>query len=132
MVDVRLASEPAFDRVTFVFEPGPSDKPAAASGVIVRPTDVPPRTDANGDPLTIAGPHYLEVRFRDMAVANADGSSAFRGSREVSSTGGPVRQIVQLQETPLVVDWLIGMTSDCVRVWQDGASALIVDVQRPS
>jgi hypothetical protein len=131
LVDVRLGSEPGFDRVTFAFEPGPPDKPAASAGVIVRPVEVPPQTKANGDPLSLADPHYLEVRFRDMAVTAADGSRAFRGTGDITSAEGSVRDVVELQETPLIVDWLIGMTTECARVWQDGTSALVVEVQRP-
>lgn len=132
LVGVSVSTEGAFDRVTFEFSPGPASKPAEASGLIVRPVGVVPKEDATGQPLTVKGEAFIEVRFRDMAVFTDSGSSSFVGSRDVKPPTGAIKQVIEIEESALALDWLIGTTTPgCARVWVDpSGSRLYVDVER--
>ena len=130
LVGVRVTEQEGFDRVAFVFGPSPADKPAENSGLIVRPVGVLPPTDADGHPLTVDGQHFIEVRFRDMALTGEDGGPAFQGDTDLKRSTGSVREVVQIEADSLALDWLIGATSDCARAWFDAtANELLVDVQ---
>lgn len=130
LVDVQLTRQGAFDRVTFVFAPGGPPSPATDSALIVRPVGHPPGTDANGNPLTMAGERFIEVRFRDMALVGPEGGPSFIGSRDLTAQGA-VREVIEIEESRLALDWLIGTTAPgCARVWVDMAGMrLYVDVQ---
>lgn len=131
LVGVAVTPESSFERVAFAFAPGTPPPPSVDSGLIVRPVGVLPKTDANKRPLTIAGSHFIEVRFRDMALTNPDGSPSFAGSSDVEPTSGAVRGVVEIEASALALDWLIGTTTGCARVWVDaGRSLLLVDVAR--
>ena len=129
LADMTVTRHGGFDRVTFIFVPGPPDKPAADSGLIVRPVGVVPKRTADGAPVVFESPYFLEVRFRDMALTSAQGGQAFEGQRDLRLPTGIVREVVEVEESRFAVDWIIGATSRCVRVWtpRDGLS-LMVDV----
>ena len=130
LVGMQVTAEDGFDRVAFEFGPSPADKPAEESGLIVRPVGVVPQTDADGNPLTVDGQYFIEVRFRDMALTGADGGTAFRGETDVKRSAGSVKEVIQIEEDNLALDWLIGTTNECARAWFDAsANELLVDVQ---
>jgi hypothetical protein len=132
LVGVRLTHEEAFDRVAFLFKAGPASKPAIDSGLIVRPVGVIPNEDARGIPFTMEGDKFIEVRFRDMALVDDSGSSSFVGDRDVRAASGAVREVLEIEESSLALDWLIGTAAPgCARVWVDPSGLeLYVDVQR--
>ncbi len=129
---VSVDAEEGFDRVTFSFGQG-STGSGARPGAIVRPAEPPFVEGASGLPLAVEGERFIELMFRDMVVADEQGSPTYVGRTPIVPGTPAVQEVVQAEAFEGVAAWLIGVRAPgCARVTNDmSGRRLLIDVQHP-
>ena len=114
----------ALDTVTFQFAPG-GDNPGTPIGDIK--IAKPPFTQgASGQPMSVAGDHFLQVRFEKMDIVDAAGNEIYSGSTDIKPGLPALRQAIQFDAFEGVIGWYVGLAgSTCVTVASDPAALTI-------
>jgi hypothetical protein len=132
LTGVSVTGGTGFDQVAFEF--GPSGAGSGATpGLIVNSVTPPFVEGASGLPLAVAGDRFVELTFRDMIVADEQGSPSLVGPTRLTPDGPAVEEVVQAEAFEGVVRWIIGAREPgCASVTLDTAGLrVLVDVQVP-
>ena len=125
---VRLGAHPGFDRVVFEFRAG---LPGFAVGYV----EPPILADGSGEPVTVRGPAFLQVRMEPASGFDLDaGVPVFTGPDRISGAGAgttTVGEVVRTGDFEAVLTWVVGLRSRAgFRVTTLPApSRLVVDVR---
>lgn len=124
LVRVSAATATGLDTLTFKFTPG-GDNPGTPIGDIT--IAKPPFTQgASGQPMSVAGDHFLQVRFEKMDIVDAAGNEIYSGSTDIKPGFPALRQAIQFDAFEGVVGWYVGLAdSTCVTVASDPAALTI-------
>lgn len=124
LINVNVATAAGLDTVVFQFGPG-GDNPGIPFGDIT--ITKPPFTQgASGLPMTVAGDHFLQVRFDKMDIVDAAGNDIYHGLRDLKPGFPGLRQVIEFDEFEGVVGWFVGLSGPtCVTVASDPAALAI-------
>ena len=126
IVDVRVGTHAAYDRVVFEFDGGTPDYEVdLASPPFVE--------DPTGNPVTVRGSQHLRITLQGGTRQSPTGSSTYDGPTTFLTE---FPQLVQLEEAgdfEATATWLIGRNgADCVRVLTlSGPDRLVIDLEHP-
>lgn len=125
LVDVRTGSQQDFDRVVFQFAGN------RTPGVHVEYIDRPVRQCGSGNPVTIAGDAWLEIRM-EPANAHTEQGQPTIADRERTPGYPNLKELEQTCDFEGQVTWVLGLASpSAYRVLElSNPTRLVVDVQR--
>jgi hypothetical protein len=123
LVDVRSARHDGFDRVVFEFD-------GLVPGYHLEYIDKPVRRCGSGDPTTLAGDSWLEVRMTPVDAHDAEGK-ALIAVRERQTAHAVLQELEQTCDFEAHVTWVLGLASpNHFRVLELSSPArLVVDVK---
>jgi hypothetical protein len=121
---VVAATAPGLDALTFQFRSG-GDNPGTPFGDIT--VGKPPFTEgASGQPMSVEGDHFLQVRFEKMDIVDAQGNEIYDGSRDLKPGSPALRQAIEYDAFEGVVGWYVGLSGPtCVSIASDPAALTI-------
>jgi hypothetical protein len=126
LTDVRVAGHPCFDRVVFEFrDPGePGYEVAYVPGPIVM--------DGSGDPVTVEGSVFLQIRMPSATGFDFETSTpSYTGpTRFTPSDTTSVREVVRTGDFEALLTWVVGLDEErpfTVTTLQD-PTRVVVDV----
>ncbi|HEY6560974.1 MAG TPA: hypothetical protein VI072_27045 [Polyangiaceae bacterium] len=123
LVDVRSARHDGFDRVVFEFD-------GLVPGYHLEYVDKPVRRCGSGDPTTLAGDGWLEVRMTPVDAHDTEGK-ALIAVRERQTAHAVLKELEQTCDFEAHVTWVLGVASpNHFRVLELPSPArLVVDVK---
>lgn len=123
LVDVRSARHDGFDRVVFEFD-------GLVPGYHLEYVDKPVRRCGSGDPTTLAGDGWLEVRMTPADAHDTEGN-ALIAVRERRTAHAVLEELEQTCDFEAHVTWVLGLASpNHFRVLELSSPArLVVDVK---
>ena len=127
LVDVRLADQGTFDRITFEFEGG-------VPGFGVQYVEPPIIADASGLEVDIEGSAFIQIRMEPAAGHNPDtGNETYTGGLELTPDLPAIRETERTGDFEAVLTWVLGLSDELnFRVTTlDGPPRLVVDVAHP-
>ena len=127
LVAVRVETGVVADRVVFTF----GIRSTAPTRPALRIAEVQPpfSRGASGLPVVVEGRRFLDVRFDGLLLFDAAGTPALSGDRDLHPNGLAIREVVNLDESEGVSDWVLGLSSGgCVEVSSPLPIELVVTV----
>lgn len=127
LTDVRVASQPGFDRVVLELQ-GP-DMPSYR----VSPADPPLVQDGSGEPIAVAGEAFLEVQLTPASGVDSAGAepvATYEGPSRITADSGVITEVVRTGDFEAHLTWVIGLRSEqpfAVTVLSDPLR-LVVDI----
>lgn len=121
IVDLVISTDGFVDRVEFLFDP-PS-RPDIISTGRLRSVEPPFTRGASGEPVEIAGTHFVEVRLDGMLIHDEAGNPYFLGERSSSPDGLAIRQVELIEAFEAIIIFVVGYDGDgCVGLADDPAT----------
>ncbi len=125
VVAVEVATSPAADFVTFVFEAG-SLTPAGPPRGELTVAEPPFTYGSSGLPIDLAGDHALQVRFSGMSLSNDVGEPTYTGDRDIRVDFPALRQAIMYDESEGIAAWYIGYDgTGCVNLLREGDAVVV-------
>jgi hypothetical protein len=107
LLHVRLAGQPGFDRLVFEFQG--DDLP----GYDIAYVEPPIREDASGNPVTVDGEAFLQVRMEPASGVDLRGEEVveiYQGPKRVSASGTHVvDEVVETGDFEANLTWVVGL-----------------------
>ena len=138
LTDVRVASHPGFDRITFQFAGAGSYPATGRAAVPVYKLAMLPSPNFVRDPsglgLQLAGSAGLRVVFQgasDYDSTMSDAPRTYKGSLDIHAGLPAVREVAQVGDFERVLSWGAGLASSpCLRTTElSNPSRLVIDVR---
>jgi hypothetical protein len=102
LVDVRLGSTNAVDRLVFEFD-GP------VPGYEIRYVDLPVIADPSGEPVELAGDRAIGVRLAFASGVDLDGDRTYTGPQRFTPRFDRMAEVVATGDFERVLNWAIGV-----------------------
>jgi hypothetical protein len=132
LVDATLERTASGARLVFTFGSRPPE--AVAQPTLVVSFDEPPFTKAaSGQPFTVNGDRFLQVRMDGMVIGHPNGSPVYEGQRNLRLAGSTIPQAVLYDDFEGVVGWIVGLDGPgCPTVRRDtsGGERLVIQLDR--
>jgi hypothetical protein len=125
VVSVEVATSPAADFVTFVFDDGSLTPAGPPRGELS--AAAPPFTFASsGLPIDLQGQRAVQVRMVGMSLYNDVGEPTFTGDRDITVDYPALKQVVLYDESEGIAGWYIGYDGKgCVGLVRDGTDIVV-------
>ena len=119
--DIRVATTPTADRMTFVFGepslPGPAEPPMGE----LSPAAPPYTAAGSGAEIKMTGDHVLVVGFATMSLQNDAGQETYGGPPAIKPDLPALKQAVLFDASEGAIGWYVGYAGDgCVALRRDG------------
>jgi hypothetical protein len=124
ITDVRVGTHPGYDRVVFHFAAG---IPQTTIDAVLPPF----YRDASGEPLTVAGTHFLKITMHGGTKVTPDGGITYSGPTSFEPGLDQIVQLIEGGDFEAVSTWYLGLDQGgCIRVLTLSApSRLVIDIE---
>ena len=112
LIAVDVGTDGGQDRVVFRF--GPPSRPGATSTVSVREVPGPFTNAGSGAPVQVGGGMYTSFRAEGLQLVGTDGQPTFPGELDQRPGLPVVKQLVAIDASEGVMEWIIGTNFACV------------------
>ena len=124
ITDVRVGTHSGYDRVVFQFTAG---LPQISIDAVLPPF----YRDASGEPLTVAGTHFLKITMHGASKVTPDGGITYTGPTTFEPGFDQIVQLIEGGDFEAVSTWYLGLDpGGCIRVLTLAApSRLVIDIE---
>jgi hypothetical protein len=129
--DIRVSTDSAADRLTFVFGNASLSGPAGPPKGSLTVAKPPYTHGASGAPIDMNGDHVVQIRFSGMSLSNDVGQETYAGPAEVSPDLPALRHAVMYDASEGIVGWYVGYDGPgCVTLARVG-NTLTLTIEHP-
>ncbi len=121
LIDLTIETDGVADRL--VFQLGPPAPEPTGSTFRLRAVEPPFVQGGSGEPIEVAGTHFVEFHLDGMLIADEVGNGVYRGATSVKPGFAALRQVEMTEAFEGVYNFVIGYDGDgCVALIDDAVA----------
>jgi hypothetical protein len=129
--DIRVATTPTADRITFVFGepslPGPAEPPMGE----LSPAAPPYTAAGSGAEIKMTGDHVVVVGFATMSLQNDAGQETYGGPPAIKPDLPALKQAVLYDASEGAIGWYVGYAGDGCLAFEVTRDAVTLTIGHP-